>query len=513
MASHLKITSKRVQDFYRQNPTISFEAVNLIFVDLFEKLLTDMNGTMQSTIQSHVISTLSETSHHLQELKQTVHHLTDKLSTVQSESMSVLVGRVSDMKREYMEEVKQIVHNNTTDVIASLLEQNNCSLIEKTSTIVSDIVPKHQTHHFSQITDLLRAFQATISQDTSTLVKSTDAHSIKEFLNQFEMKMSMLMQNMQQPVYSFLSASEERIQTNLGTIKDSGCVQTKIIQELNDLLGKAGKTNHVLTQPAMNKQLTNVLSKLYTSAEISLQGNSSSTILLKRTHKSNILIENKDCEENIHLGDIQQFLDLVDEQHCNGIIVSQQSGISTKKNFQIEQYNNAIVVYVHNADYSPAMIDAAVDIIDNFSNRLRQYKPMTGSGGLAECSIPKDILDSINNEYQTFMGQKTAIIELFKENQKKMLSQIDEFRFPALDKFLCTKYSMPIQKPGLKCDLCKSFCGNNLKALAAHKRGCIRKNVALANSVMPAAPAISSPFVPSSVASASTNVITSVSVR
>lgn len=244
MASHLKITSKRVQDFYRQNPAISFEAVNLIFVDLFEKLLTDMNGTMESTIQSHVISTLSETTNQLQELKQTVHHLTDKLSTVQSDSMSVLVGRVSDMKREYMEEVKQIVHNNTTDVIASLLEQNNCSLIEKTSTIVSDIVPKHQTHHFSQITDLLRAFQATISQDTSTLVKSTDAHSIKEFLNQFEMKMSMLMQNMQQPVYSFLSASEERIQTNLGTIKDSGCVQTKIIQELNDLLGKAGKTNH-----------------------------------------------------------------------------------------------------------------------------------------------------------------------------------------------------------------------------------------------------------------------------
>jgi hypothetical protein len=45
-----------------------------------------------------------------------------------------------------------------------------------------------------------------------------------------------------------------------------------------------------------------------------------------------------------------------------------------------------------------------------------------------------------------------------------------------LDKFLSTKYSAPIQKPGLKCDLCKSFSGNNLKALAAHKRGCIRKN-------------------------------------
>jgi len=32
-----------------------------------------------------------------------------------------------------------------------------------------------------------------------------------------------------------------------------------------------------------------------------------------------------------------------------------------------------------------------------------------------------------------------------------------------------------IQKPGLKCDMCKSFNANNLKALAAHKRGCARK--------------------------------------
>ena len=103
---------------------------------------------------------------------------------------------------------------------------------------------------------------------------------------------------------------------------------------------------------------------------------------------------------------------------------------------------------------------------------MRQFKP----GHMEDCAIPKEILDTINNEYQTFISQKAAVVEVFKESQKKVLTQIDEFRFPALDKFLSTKYSAPIQKPGLKCDLCKSFCGNNLKALAAHKRGCARKN-------------------------------------
>ena len=88
----------------------------------------------------------------------------------------------------------------------------------------------------------------------------------------------------------------------------------------------------------------------------------------------------------------------------------------------------------------------------------------------------RSILDNINNEYQLFLSQKNALFEVFKESQKKVFAQIDELRFPSLDKFLSTKYSAPIQKPGLKCDLCKLFNANNLKALAAHKRGCIRKN-------------------------------------
>ena len=56
---------------------------------------------------------------------------------------------------------------------------------------------------------------------------------------------------------------------------------------------------------------------------------------------------------------------------------------------------------------------------------------------------------------------------------------MDELRFPCLEKFLSGKFAAPIQKAGLKCDLCKGFTANNLKALAAHKRGCIRKNAKL----------------------------------
>ena len=112
-----------------------------------------------------------------------------------------------------------------------------------------------------------------------------------------------------------------------------------------------------------------------------------------------------------------------------------------------------------------------MDIIDTLLSRLSQYQGKTDN----EYSIPKDILDIINNDYQTFLSQKSAIAEVFKEHQKKVLSQIDELKLPALDRFLSSKYMAPIPKPGLKCELCKSYFANNLKALAAHKRGCVRK--------------------------------------
>jgi hypothetical protein len=131
-----------------------------------------------------------------------------------------------------------------------------------------------------------------------------------------------------------------------------------------------------------------------------------------------------------------------------------------------------VIIFIHNGEYSPSKIELAISIIDNLSAKLRQVRGKTED----DYAIPKEILDTINNEYQLFISQKNAVIDVFKESQRKVLAQIDELRFPSLDKFLSTKYSAPIQKPGLKCDLCKSFSANNLKALAAHKRGCIRKN-------------------------------------
>jgi len=312
------------------------------------------------------------------------------------------------------------------------------------------------------------------------LMKSSDANTVKEFVQNFEMKTTMMMQTLQQPIYSFISASEERINNNLNGLKDGSATQQKFFSEIEDFLNKFKSPKENNHQSFHNNQLSKILTKMYNSAEIHLQPSvaNSGSILLKRLRKPNIIVENKDYPENISVDEINNFIALVEEHNCNGIFISQNSGISNKKNYQIDMINNNIVVYLHNVEYCSTKISSAVDIIDSLSAKLRTFKDTYKTD---DVSIPKDILDSINNEYQLFVSQKNAVIDVMKESQKKVLSQLDEVKFPCLDKFLSTKYSLPVQKPGLKCEICKLFNANNLKALAAHKRGCTRKNGVQAN--------------------------------
>ena len=90
-------------------------------------------------------------------------------------------------------------------------------------------------------------------------------------------------------------------------------------------------------------------------------------------------------------------------------------------------------------------------------------------------SIPKDVLDDVNREYQQFIVQKETLLSVIKEQHKRVITQIDEMRFVSLDKYLSTRYSS-CKKQGFTCDLCNLFNVGTLKGLAAHKRGCARKH-------------------------------------
>jgi hypothetical protein len=467
------ITNPRIIKFYESNPTIQIEEINLLFVDIFEKVLSDMNGTMTTKIQNNLLKTITENTRQLDDLKTTVISMKESMTTTNADTQTNILSKMQDIITEYIDDLNEVISTNTYEKVVPLIEQNNNSMIDKTNLLLNDIMPKYQTQSSTQITTIMNSFHKSISEDTQQLFKSIDNQSIKEFINNFEMKCNFMLQNVQQPIVMIISACEERINSSINTFKaDAQNMNSTLMSEFRDIISTSCKTNMAIQQK--NLSFTTILAKMYNSAEIKSVHPTigPNYILLKRMRKPTILIAHFDNEANISVEEINIFMQLIDEHNYNGIVISQQSGISNKNNYQIDMHNNNVVLFVHNAEHSYNKIGLAVEVVDSFAIKLRHFVSI----GNEDSSIPKDIMDSINNEYQLFISQKVAVIDMFKESQKKILSQIDEIRFPILDKFLSTRYSAPIQKPGLKCELCKSFTANNLKALAAHKRGCVRKN-------------------------------------
>ena len=268
---------------------------------------------------------------------------------------------------------------------------------------------------------------------------------------------------------SVLSLKDVVFDFNKENTNTQNNLNAKIINEIGDLLIHSRKNSH-----DSSNNVCILLNKIYNSAEVSKLKDyeNRDVFFMKRFQKPQIIFESKSIEQNVCIDEITEFNKTVQNHNCHGIFLSQHSGISTKPNYQIEYQRGNILVFLHNVDFSPERIKIAVDIVDSLAVKLREFNNVHD-----ENNIPKPILDDINKEYQLFISQKEALVTIYKDCQKKVLSQIDEIRFPCLDKYLSTKYTTQIPKQGFKCDLCKCFNANNLKALAAHKRGCARKNV------------------------------------
>ena len=67
------------------------------------------------------------------------------------------------------------------------------------------------------------------------------------------------------------------------------------------------------------------------------------------------------------------------------------------------------------------------------------------------------------------------MVVLLRDFQKKMSAQIDDIKFPELDKYLSQKYAY-VKSVCFTCDLCNNFSASSKQSLSAHKRGCSKKN-------------------------------------
>ena len=464
----VQLSHPRICAFYEKNAHISPETINLFIIDLLESTIsnTDVIQAEISAISPHQYQ-INELNQTLEQIKQAITHKTTSLSSMFSQA-----------KTKYVNEFCSIWAQSDCVSKREYLLQNNSTIIQTLEQITLEIRNIKGVHHTigEKINAIIKQFHKIINTNIeSILSKTTDMSTLsKEFIQNFEMNSAHMIQTVQQILCGFVSTKDTQTKTALDTFNSNregaNTLYSKLLYEFNDFL------YHIRVQPTTNtpNQLETIMSRLYNTASIEseiVDATTSNIFLSRGVGKPELFIQQRTIHDrNVNVDEIKSFIQTAHSQSQNGILISQHTGITTKPNLYIEILQNRVFLYVHTLEYSPEKMQTAIEIVDTISAKLSEFNVSSEE----KYGIPKEILDEINREYQTFIGQKETIMNTLKETYKKILAQVEDIRFVSLDKYLSTRYSS-CKKQGYVCSLCNSFTVSTLKGLAAHKRGCNRK--------------------------------------
>ena len=474
----ISVNNKKIFDFYKDHPSIDFEHANLLLIEFLDTVFNHVTTDVGTNINSQLLSYMSTNKQELESMKLNISSLKDTMSKMNTDILNNMILQLSSIKREYIEDVRNVISNDnikSDEKLRMLIETNNTHLLDKTNLLLNDIIPKNQDRSNVQLYSNIQQFHTQINEDMSKMFASVNGDkSIQTFLTSFETKYASMLQTIQQPLFSFFTASEDRITKNIDILKESSLhaqsAQKPILDELGEFLGKYNMSSNKGKYGEQN--LCSILTNMFPSAEIqdTTGLKASGDFIVRRLDKPTILFENKEYKANIDKEEIAKFIRDIDTQNVNGVFISQYSGISFKQNYQIDIHKGNILVYVQNCEYSSDRIRIATDIIDSLSIKVQELNIDETN------NISKEMLDDINEEYQSFIAQKESLMTCLKDFQKRMNTQIDALKLPALDKYLDSKYAY-VKTRNFSCDLCNSFVGSSKQSISAHKRGC-KKRVA-----------------------------------
>jgi hypothetical protein len=472
----LTVDNKKVWSFFKEkHPSLDLENSILMFIDIMEKLSQDVNTSLNNVLAQQLVDSMKH-------LQSQVNVVTDNLSTMQRDNINNFTLKFAEFKKDYIEDIKIILSSNVSDKIAPLIREQNDMIMDKTHILINDLIPKNNETLSKQIHESMKNLHSSISEDTTKLLNSTiNQKSLDDFIQSLDTKFTTTLSSSQ----SFYGATEQRLDTsireikgstenNFNSIKELTTNSSQITSSLNNNVSELLKKMEVSSVKGKISEniLSNILHSLFPVAQIDSVGTTKETgdVILTRPAKSKILIENKNWDRNVVQEEVKKFIHDVETQNCCGIFLSQNYGIANKGNFEINIHNGNVLVYVHEVNNDAEKIKIAIDIVDHFKLRLDQLDTHSDVD-----TISKELLDTINQEYQIYISQKIMLTKTIKDFNQKLLKQVEDIQIPSLENYLSTRYATSSSK--FNCQYCE-FIGKNQQAISAHQRGCsVKKNM------------------------------------
>jgi hypothetical protein len=443
----LIIKDKDVVEFFTAHK-IDHEEINRCIVRILKNVI-------DTEISHNVISSMNEK---LSSIQQKMEAIDSSLKINSGEIANTLLIQLSEYRKTYMEDLKLLLSSNNTERITPMLKDITSSLMDKTTILFSEVLPKHQTNISHELSQSLQSFKINLQSEI-------------EKINNSQMDKKTMEENMSN-IKKLFYEHENKMSSKLSEIKDTttlnqqtqGSLNTQvqeILKKFENSSSKGGMSENILF---------NILLGLFPTSDIEHVGNEqkeTGDITFTRTSSTpKILFENKDhTTTNVPKHEITKFIRDCEIQDCCGIMLAQHRSICNKENFEIQINGNNVLLYLNEVKFDKEVIRTAVNVVEQFKMKLDEF------GKNIDNNIDQDVLDNINKEFQSFLGRKLAITRLTKEFNEKMISELNSLTLPSLDKYLAPKYASSFTHENA-CKYCNKQVG---KSLAQHYRYCQAK--------------------------------------
>ncbi len=421
MAHTISIHNKKVYDFYSTNTHISFEDMSCLMVDILKKIFKKPETQLDSNFAEKLLKSMS--------------NLDSKISNIDNCMSEVFENKFVEFKQSYTKELHTILISNHNEKTAGILKEYNEVMADKTKIFFNEFFPKNNEIITNQINNTFNIFDKLINSSESRLQSS-----IIETKNNLEAKLS-----------------------DINTINNT---QNVISDNINHLITKfhGSSTKGYFSEVSVVDGLT----RIYPYGNVEHVGNkisSSGDIMLTRKDKNKIMIENKEYEHTVPPSEIQKFIDNVVLRACDGIMISQQTQISNKDDFEININGELILVYICNMGYNMDKVRTAISIIDHLKSQIAFVNK-----DKTHVALTQDEIDLINKEYNFMLNQKKFILKMLNESHNKIVREVENIKVPSIEYILMKEYGIKLSEEE-ECKWCKKPCKNQA-GISAHQKTC-----------------------------------------
>lgn len=458
----LTIDNKEIFAFYKNN-NLDFESTNLLFLSILKNLKSNLDSSLTNNIGNQLL--------------EKINLLSNNVSSIENNIQSILKDSFTFHNNEFINSLKLILTSNNSEQLSPLIKESSQLLLERTTNTLNELIPKNNSYLQKDIQNQISQLQLLLSSETNKLLQSSlEKSTIDHFLQTIQTSLS----HSQQSFSSLVQNSNSKIESIHQLVSDNVSSQQSINQNVSEMLKKFEKGT---TKGNISEHVTyNILLSLYPCAQIDHVGSEqkeTGDIVLVRTNKPKILIENKDHDtKNVPKHEVEKFIRDCEIQDCCGIMMAQNRGITNKQNFEIQINNGNVLLYMHEVNFDVDKIKTAVDIVEAFKLKLDELN--VNQNGL---TIDKDVLEDINKEFVVFTTQKYALMKLVKDYNERMNATISEIKMPNLEKYLSSKFAFSSNQSDNICKYCEKFIP---KSLLKHYRYCsAKREFDVANGIQP----------------------------